>query len=129
MSMGQTNAVVKFDEGRDEISGGKFPSHLHAGKSNGGGGGMDDVLKRLGAVESTVLEVRAEVTGIAKVLPHLATRADLKSEIGGVRAELGALRTDLGTIVGTLPLLATKADVAGSDSIRQRRPRPPRRLV
>jgi hypothetical protein len=77
---------------------------------------MDDVLKRLGAVESTVLEVRAEVTGIAKVLPHLATRADLKSEIGGVRAELGALRTDLGTIVGTLPLLATKADVADSES-------------
>ncbi len=67
--MGQMNAVVEFDECREEIGGGKYPPRSHVGKSNsGGGGGMDDVLRRLGAVEETVLEIRTQVTITTGVL-------------------------------------------------------------
>jgi len=95
--MGQMNEVVELDECRDEISGGRYPPRVRAAKSNNGGGGMDDVLKRLGAVESIVLEIRTQVGAI---LPHLATKT-----------EVSDLRTEVRGIAAILPHLATKADV------------------
>ncbi len=60
-----------------------------------GGGNVDDILKRLGLVETSVAEIRA-------VLPHLATKADLnalraelKDEISSARAETQSVRTEV----------------------------------
>ena len=37
---------------------------------------MDDILTRLRAVESSISALRAEVSGIAAVIPFLETKAD-----------------------------------------------------
>jgi hypothetical protein len=47
--------------------------------SGNGGGSVDDILKRLGIVESSVAEIRGDVREIKAVLPHLATKADLNA--------------------------------------------------
>jgi hypothetical protein len=107
MGIGQMNEVVELDECRDEISGERYPSRLRIGKSNSSGGGMDDILKRLGAVESTVSEIRSQVSGISAILPHLATKADVTA----VRVEVSELRTEVGGIAAVMPHLATKADL------------------
>ena len=48
---------------------------------------MEDILRRLGNLERVVSELRAEVAAILAVIPHLATKADLKAEIGRVSTE------------------------------------------
>ena len=45
--------------------------------SGGGGGDVDDILKRLGNVESHVSELRSQASGLLAVAPHLATKADV----------------------------------------------------
>jgi hypothetical protein len=106
--MGQMNAMVELDECRDEISGGRYPPRVRTGKSNsGGGGGMDDVLRRLGVVEETVLEIRTQVSSISATLPHLATKDDLHA----VKDDVSDLRTEVRAIAAILPHLATKDDV------------------
>jgi hypothetical protein len=113
------NDVVELDECRDEISGGRYPPRARAGKSNsGGGGGMDDVLKRLGAVEETVSETRSHVSGIVAVLPHLATKADVSEvrvEIASVRIEVAAVRVEVAELGSRLIkwLVATGITTAG----------------
>ncbi len=62
---------------------------------------MDDILKRLGNVETLVSELRSQVTAILTVIPHLATKAD----VADVRSAVGAVEA-------VIPQLATKADVA-----------------
>jgi len=69
---------------------------------------MDDVLKRLGAVESSVLEMRQQVSGIAATIPSLAT----KSDVGDMRVEVSELRGEVRGIAATIPHLATKADLS-----------------
>ena len=51
---------------------------------------MEDILKRLGNVETHVSELRSQVSAILAIIPHLATKAD----------------------VADIPHLATKADIA-----------------
>ena len=74
---------------------------------------MDDIFKRLGIVESMVADIRVQVAGILAVLPYLATKADLKDEIGAVRRDmndklgdmddrLGGLRNDMNDKLGDL---------------------------
>jgi hypothetical protein len=75
-------------------------SHSSVG-SGGGGGNVDDILKRLGNVETLVSELRSQVTAILTVIPHLATKAD----VADVRSAVGAVEA-------VIPQLATKADVA-----------------
>ncbi len=94
------SAAIQLNECRGEASSGKFPSQVRAGDSNSDGGGMDDILRRLGIVESAVFEVRERVSGIAAVIPHLATKTDV-SKISEV----------VNGIAATIPHLATKADV------------------
>src|SRR3569833_3856923 len=60
----------------------------------GGGGNVDDSLKRLGSVET-------QVSAILGILPHLATKADVAD-----------VRTTLRAMEAVIPQLATKADVA-----------------
>lgn len=64
---------------------------------------MDDVLKRLGAVESAVSDIKAQVSGLTAIAPHLATKADvaeIKTEVARVDSSL------IKWIVGTLLALA-----------------------
>jgi hypothetical protein len=106
--MGQMNAMVELDECRDEVSGGRYPSRVRVGNSNGGeGGDMDEVLKRLGAVETAVSETKAQV---AATLPDLATKDDVRVEISALRVEVAEVRTEVGAIAAVIPHLATKAD-------------------
>ena len=102
------NEAAELDECRDEVRGGKFPSRLRPGKSNGGGGGMEGVLKRLDAVESTVLEIKSQVDGITATLPQLAT----KDDVTAVRVEVSDARGEIGKIAAIITYLATKADLS-----------------
>ena len=45
--------------------------------SGSGGGDVDDILKRLGNVETHVSELRSQVSTILAIIPHLATKADV----------------------------------------------------
>jgi hypothetical protein len=94
------NAAIQLTECYDEPSGEKLPPRVRAEDSNSYGGNVDEVLKRLDKLESSVLETREQVIGIAATIPSLATKDDL-SEI----------REQVSGIAATIPHLATKADV------------------
>ena len=79
----------QLDDYIDEIRGNSYPSRAVVRKSGGGGGDMDDVLKRLGAVESSVSELRVQVSDIAAKIPYLATKDGLNE----VRAIIPHLAT------------------------------------
>jgi hypothetical protein len=58
----------------------RFRARLLArGAGGGNGGSMDDVLRRLGVLESLVAKTREEVSAMNATLPHLATKADISS--------------------------------------------------
>jgi hypothetical protein len=61
--------------------------------SGSGGGDVEDVLKRLGNVETHVSELRLQVSAILAIIPHLATKADVATGIGEVKADLAAVET------------------------------------
>ena len=115
-------AAIQLDPCRDEISGETYLPNRIAGKSSDGGGGMDNVLQRLGAVESSVSAIRVEVGGIAAQLPHLATKENLKEVKGQVSAiaaqiphlatkeELKEVKGQVAAIAAQIPHLATKED-------------------
>src|SRR5581483_3905625 len=93
-------------------------SHRLAGS---GGGGVDDILKRLGNVEESVTDLRAQVGAIAATLPHLATaesvaklRSDLTNEIKGIAATMPGLATaeSVSKIEAVIPRLATAESVS-----------------
>jgi hypothetical protein len=88
---------------------GRAPAH----KSNESGGDMDDVLKRLCALESLASATRADVSAIKAVLPHLATKEDIgliKAESNGVRAEINAVNSGLKTDIGDLRAAIAEAE-------------------
>jgi hypothetical protein len=45
--------------------------------SGSGGGDVEDIVKRLGSVETHVSELRSQVSAILAIIPHLATKADV----------------------------------------------------
>jgi hypothetical protein len=45
--------------------------------SEAGGGNMDDVTRRVGAVETDICAMKMDLAAIKAVVPHLATKADL----------------------------------------------------
>lgn len=55
---------------------------------------MDDILKRLGGVETHVSDLRWQVSAISANIPHLATKAD----IADVRTAVGQVKTDVATV-------------------------------
>jgi hypothetical protein len=68
------------------------------GAGGSDGGNVDDVLRRLGAVEALVTETRVDVGAIKATLPHLATKAELRE----VRSDISAMETRMiRWIVGT----------------------------
>jgi hypothetical protein len=63
---------------------------------------VDDVLNRLGNVETDVSELKSKVSAILATVPHLATKADVsdvRSAVAELRAEMssefGSLRADM----------------------------------
>ena len=78
--------------------------------SGGGGGYVEDILKRLGAVETNVSELKSQVSGILAILPHLATKADVAdvgTDVAQLKGEMWAAISGLETriikwIVATL---------------------------
>ena len=50
---------------------------------------MEDILKRLGNVETHVSELRSQVSAILAIIPHLATKAD----VADVKADVVAVET------------------------------------
>jgi len=82
--------------------------------TEGGGGKVDEILKRLGSVET-------QVSGILGIIPHLATKADLaevKASVRAIEAVIPQLATKAGlaAIEAVIPQLATKADVASIET-------------
>jgi len=66
--------------------------------SGSGGGGVDDIFKRLGNVETGVSELRSEVSAISATISHLATAtsvSDVRTEIAGVRTEIADVKTQI----------------------------------
>jgi hypothetical protein len=57
--------------------------------SNDDGGVVEDVLKRLSAVESRVADMNAQLSALAASMPALATKAD----IGALTTSLAVLET------------------------------------
>ena len=45
--------------------------------SGSGGGDVEDILKRLGNLETHVSELRSQVSAILAIIPHLARKADV----------------------------------------------------
>ena len=57
---------------------------------------MEDILKRLGNVETHVSELRSHVSAILAIIPHLATKADVadvKASVGQVKVDVVAAET------------------------------------
>jgi peptidoglycan hydrolase CwlO-like protein len=89
--------------------------------TSAGGSGMEDVLKRLGALESALSDLKVQVASIASVItsimPHLATKADineLKADINELKSEFYArealqLKWLIGTLIASVALACTIA--------------------
>jgi len=66
--------------------------------TDAGGGDMDDVLRRLAAVESDISGMKADISAIKAVIPHLATKAD----VSDAKALISDARTSIiQWVVGT----------------------------
>jgi hypothetical protein len=66
--------------------------------SGSGGGHVEDILKRLGNVESDVSELKSEVRGVLAIVPHLATKADVmdvRTAVADLRGEMNELRGEM----------------------------------
>ena len=70
---------------------------------------MDDVLKRLGSVESEVTAIRVDVSAIKAIVPHLATEARLCAVEGSLNDRISRLESSLikwiiGTVISSAAL-------------------------
>jgi hypothetical protein len=103
--------VVELDDCLAEISSDDYSRRRPCGApADDDGGNVEDVLKRLGAVE---LDMKTQLSALAAVMPHLATKSDigdlkaeLSSSVGSLRAEMtseiGSLRAEMTSEIGSL---------------------------
>ena len=67
---------------------------------------MDEFLRRLSVVESSVAVIRADVSAINAVLPHLATQARLSEVEGSLGVKIstleGSVTARINTVEGSL---------------------------
>ena len=120
--------AIKLDDYFEDSRSGNYPPRAVSYKSSGGGGDMDDVLKRLGGVESSVSELRVQASGIAALVPTLATKEDLKGVNGKVdgivalvphlatKEDVKAVNGKVDTIIALIPHFATKADLSAMET-------------
>ena len=64
---------------------------------------MDEVLRRLEAVETSVSEIRAQVTGVVTQISYLATKADVSD------AKTSIIQWVVGTMLAAAALAFTIA--------------------
>jgi hypothetical protein len=57
------------------------------------GGDVEDILKRLGNVETNVSELKSQVSAILAIVPHLATKADLMASVADHRESVATVET------------------------------------
>jgi hypothetical protein len=79
---------------------------------------VEDILKRLGNVETHVSKLRSQVSAILAIIPHLATKADVadvRAGVGQVKADVaagtGQVKADVAAMVGQI-----RADVAAVET-------------
>src|ERR1700712_5381050 len=66
--------------------------------SEGGGGHVEDILKRLGNVEANLSELKSEVSAIRATVSRLATKADVmdvRTSVADLRGEMATLETKI----------------------------------
>jgi hypothetical protein len=87
--------------------------------SGNGGGYVEDVLKRLGNLETHVSDLRSQVSAVSAIIPHLATKADVvdvRTSVAELKAdlssEIGAVKANLSAEIG-----AVKADLASTETV------------
>jgi hypothetical protein len=85
---------------RDRFRGREVASQGSGG--DGGGTVVDDILRRLGVVESAVGEIRGDVHAIKAVLPHLATKAEVEALGARLNSVEGSLKTEIKSVEGSL---------------------------
>jgi hypothetical protein len=95
------------------------------GTRGNSGGTVEDILRRLGVIESSIGEMRneigalrTEVGAITSVLPHLATKAELCRVEGSLKAEINSLETRIikwliGTVIASTSLAFVIARFVG----------------
>ena len=64
---------------------------------------MEDIMKRLGNVETDVSETKSQVSAILAMIPHLATKADVSA------LETAIIKWIIATVSGTAGLVFTIA--------------------
>ena len=69
---------------------------------------MEDILKRLGTVETNVSELKSQVSGILAILAHLATKAD----VADVRTDVAQLKGEMWAAISGLETRIIKWIVA-----------------
>ncbi len=93
-----------------------FRGMAAASQQSGGnsGGGVEDILKRLGNLESLFIGIRAEIGEIKGMLPHFATKADVESvrtEVQSVRTEVQSVRTEVQSVRAEVQSVRTEVAV------------------
>jgi hypothetical protein len=59
---------------------------------------VEDILKRLGHVETDVSELKSQMSGILAIVPHLATKVDVtdvRTAVAELRGEMNELRGEM----------------------------------
>jgi hypothetical protein len=64
---------------------------------------MEDILKRLGNLETDVSRVKSQVSAIFAIVPHLATKADVST------LETSIIKCIIATVLGIAGLVFTIA--------------------
>ncbi len=72
---------------------GKRAASLVTGGNDGGN--VDDILKRLTALETSYAAIRADLSAVAAVLPHLSTKAEISA------LETAMIKWIIGTVIST----------------------------
>jgi len=98
--------AVELDDCLAEIASDDYPSRRPRGAaSNNGGGNVEDVLRRLGALEACVLEMKTQLSAITAVIPHLATKSDLST------LETRLIKWNIATIITSVGLAFSIAKI------------------
>jgi hypothetical protein len=110
--------VGELDDCGTEISAVHPKRRPQGGRSDHWGGTMEDVLKRLGAVELSVSEIKTQVTTL---LPHLATKSDVYKLRADMNAGFGDLKTRDATAMCTkFEPIASQEDDRESEILPER---------
>jgi hypothetical protein len=95
-------------------------SETYRGSGGEVGGNVEDVLMRLGTVESTASDTRAKISEICGTLPTLASKADVAAVNTKMETKLGALDAKLEQKFGFLDAKAEQRSGSLDTKLEQR---------